>query len=99
MPAGSLVAEDRASVPEGLAIRLARHLVASGRFQPGAPPEAQALLAAADIVLTGSDGLTFTLVCIVDRERDPTRAFGLPAAEVEAIGAACARYAAAFGGA
>jgi len=83
---------------EGFAIRLVRHLVAAG-FRPGVVPEAAALEDAADIVLTGADGLSFTIVCIVDRERDPGREFGLPPAQVEEIGKACAKYSGAMNGA
>jgi rhomboid protease GluP len=81
------------------ALRLARHLVAGAGFQPGVVPEAAALEGAADLVLTGMDGLTFTIVCIVDRERDPAREFGLAPAQVEAIGTACAKYSGAVNGA
>jgi hypothetical protein len=83
---------------EGFAIRLARHLVAAG-YRPGVVPEAAALEAAADIVLTGVEGLSFTIVCIVDRERDPQREFGLPPARVAEIGAACAKYSGSANGA
>jgi rhomboid protease GluP len=88
-----------ASDAEGFALRLARHLVAGAGLRPGVVPEAAALEAAADFVLTGMDGLTFTIVCIVDRERDPAREFGLAAAQVEAIGTACAKYSGAVNGA
>jgi rhomboid protease GluP len=84
---------------DGFAIRLARHLVAGAGFRPGVVPEAAALEGAADFVLTGMDGLTFTIVCIVDRERDPAHEFGLPPAQVEAIGTACAKYSGAVNGA
>jgi rhomboid protease GluP len=84
---------------EGFAIRLARHLVAGAGFRPGVVPEAAALEGAADIVLTGIEGLSFTIVCIVDRERDPARGFGLSAAQAEEIGAACAKYSGSANGA
>jgi rhomboid protease GluP len=84
---------------DGFALYLAKQFVASAGFEPGTVPEAEALVAASDIVLSGMDGLTFTTICIVDRERDPARAFPLSRAEVEAIGTACAQYSGAVGGA
>ena len=84
---------------EGFAIRLARHLVAGAGFRPGVVPEAAALEEAADLVLTGVENLSFTIVCIVDRERDPARTFGLSAEQVARIGAACAKYSGAVNGA
>jgi rhomboid protease GluP len=74
------------------AVYLAKQFVASAGFRPGTVPEAEALQSAADIVLSGMDGLSFTTICIVDRERDSSRQFSMPRDEVEAIGRACAKY-------
>jgi rhomboid protease GluP len=94
------MAADRSGAGEGFANRLARHLVVGAGYRPGIfVPEAVPLAAAADLVLTGMEGLSFTIVCIVDREHDPGREFGLDAAEVARIGAACAKYSGSVNGA
>jgi rhomboid protease GluP len=80
------------------ALYLAKQLVAAAGFRAGTVAEAAPLAQACDIVLTGMEGLAFTIVCIVDRERDPGREFGLSQAEVEAIGVACAKYSGALSG-
>ncbi|WP_164001077.1 rhomboid family intramembrane serine protease [Pyxidicoccus caerfyrddinensis] len=77
---------------ESFARYLARRLVAEQGFQEGPLPEAQELAAASDVVLTYSDGLSAAMVCIVDREREPSRRFGLDVAALERIGKECLKY-------
>lgn len=72
---------------------LAQIQMARKGYQRGTVPEARALEHACDIVLTRSDGLSFNILCIVDRESDPGRRFGLPAEAVRAIGHDCRHYA------
>lgn len=71
---------------------LARRLVAEQGFQEGTFPEARELVAASDAVLTYSDGLSAVIVCLVDRECEPSRCFGLDTAALERIGKACLGY-------
>jgi rhomboid protease GluP len=77
---------------ETFAAYLAKQYVAKKGYKPGTVPEAGALASAADIVLTLSDGMRFEIVCIVDREADPGKRFGLSRDAVEAIGKACLKY-------
>jgi rhomboid protease GluP len=77
---------------ESFARYLARRLVAEQGFHEGPLPEAQELSAASDVVLTYSDGLSAAIVCIVDREREPSRRFGLDVAALERIGKECLKY-------
>jgi len=77
---------------ETFAAYLAKQYVAKKGFKPGTVPEAGALASAADIVLTLADGMRFEIVCIVDREADPGKRFGLSRDAVEEIGKACLKY-------
>jgi rhomboid protease GluP len=79
---------------------LAKVLVAKHGFSLGTVPEAARLASAGDFVLTKSDGLTFSVVCIVDAEHDPSRRFGLARDELMEIGKACrAKYSGTVNGA
>ena len=79
---------------------LAKVLAAKHGFSPGTVPEAGRLAGAADFVLTKLDGLTCSVVCIVDAERDPSRRFGLGRDELIAIGKTCrAKYSGTVNGA
>ena len=79
-------------VDESFARYLARRLMAEQGFQEEHVPEAEELVAASDAVLTYSDGMSAVIVCIVDREREPSRRFGLDVAALERIGKACLKY-------
>jgi rhomboid protease GluP len=74
---------------ESFARYLAKVLIAKQGFAEGTVPEAEKLAGVADIVLTKSDGLTFSIVCIVDAERDSARRFDLPRDVLLEIGKAC----------
>lgn len=71
------------------AVYLARCLIADRGYVDGYVAEAAALAEAADVVLTGGDGVGLAIACIVDRDRDPERRFTMPAEQVEAIASAC----------
>ncbi|MFY2556256.1 rhomboid family intramembrane serine protease [Corallococcus terminator] len=71
---------------------LARRLMADKGFEPGTHPEAAELVDAADAVLTYSDGYSCVIVCIVDREREPSRRFALETSVLERVGKACLHY-------
>lgn len=77
---------------ESFARYLARRLVAEEGFQEESVPEAAELLSASDAVLTYTDGMSLVLVCLVDREREPSRRFGLDVAALERIGKECLKY-------
>ncbi|MGB8738018.1 MAG: rhomboid family intramembrane serine protease [Rhodomicrobium sp.] len=83
---------------EKFAAYLAKALIAKKGYRPGTVPEAHELSAHCDAVLTRADGLTVSIVAIVDREADPTRRFGLAGVAVEEIGRACLRYSGTAGG-
>ncbi|GHG86275.1 rhomboid family intramembrane serine protease [Comamonas sp. JC664] len=76
---------------ESFAVYLARRLRVQG-FTPGTFPEAAALEAASDAVLTYSDGRSAVIVCIVDREQSSSRVFGLDVTALERIGRDCLKY-------
>ena len=78
--------------PTGFAAYLVKYLMVKERYHIGTVPEAMALQAAADIVLSRTDGLSFYITAIVDRESNPDRRFAFDRQELEAIGAACAKY-------
>ncbi len=67
------------------------HMAKKG-FRLGTVPEAAALELACDLVLTKLDGMVLTMLCIVDRERDPAARFDLGVVELIEIGRACRKY-------
>ncbi|NVJ28294.1 rhomboid family intramembrane serine protease [Myxococcus sp. AM011] len=71
---------------------LARRLMADKGFEPGTHPEAAELVDVSDAVLTYSDGYSCVIVCIVDREREPSRRFTLETPVLERVGKACLHY-------
>jgi len=77
---------------ETFAAYLAKQYIAKKSFKSGTVPEAGALAAAADIVLTLADGLRFEIVCIVDREANPGKRFALSRDTLEEIGKSCLKY-------
>ena len=58
-------------------------------YGDGTVPEAARLAASCDHILTKMDGLSFSVIGIVDGESSPAHRFELPAAEVMAIGKTC----------
>jgi rhomboid protease GluP len=78
---------------ESFAAYLARYYEGHKGFRAGTVSEAEALLRACDRVLTQSDGLTFRVICIVDREKDPGRIFAPSPDALREIGEKCLKYA------
>jgi rhomboid protease GluP len=71
---------------------LAKALIARKGYRPGTVPEARALFAHCDAVLTLADGLTLAIVAIVDRQANPSRRFSLGKEALDKIGTDCQRY-------
>ncbi len=77
---------------ESFAVYLTKHLIANHGFQPGHPPEAAALAADCDYLLTRMDGYALTLTAIIDGERTPNRIFTLTREQMIEIAGACQKY-------
>jgi rhomboid protease GluP len=77
---------------------LARQFVAKKGFEVARIPEAKRLYEISEIVLTRSDGYTFGILCMVDREARPNATFRMSVDELEAIGEACLKYTARVNG-
>jgi rhomboid protease GluP len=88
-------AVDPARRPDSFAAYLAKLLMASGGlaggYSEGTVDEALPLAAACDYILTKSNGLTFSILCIVDAEANPARRFGLDRKAVVEIAKTCRR--------
>jgi rhomboid protease GluP len=83
---------DHAGEPESFAFYLAKALIAKKGFWAGGAPELRPLFEHCDAIVTRSDGLTFQIVAIVDRETTPAREFNAPKELLESIGKECLRY-------
>jgi rhomboid protease GluP len=92
-------AEPASPLPDTFCTYLARQLIAKKGYVPAAFPEAAALAAHCDIVLSRFDGVSLTIACLVDREAHPDKVFGLAISDVEAAGQACLAYAGRLGNA
>jgi rhomboid protease GluP len=68
---------------------LAREFVLQKGFEIGSVSDVKGLAAASNIVLTRSDGRSFTILCLIDQERDPRASFNLDVNEVLRIGESC----------
>jgi len=77
---------------ESFATYLAKHYIARKGYREGTVPEAGALGAACDIVLTLTNGLSMDVICIVDREAHPEKTFGLSREALDEIGQRCLKY-------
>jgi len=77
---------------------LARQFIAKKGFDVANIPEAQRLHEICDIVLARSDGYSFGLLCMVDREARPNATFDMSVGELDAIGEACLIYAGSVNG-
>jgi rhomboid protease GluP len=75
--------------PETFCIYLAKQFIAKKGFELAHVPEVQKLAAVCDIVLTQSDGYTFTMI---DREAHPNEVFSLGVDEARQIGETCLKY-------
>jgi rhomboid protease GluP len=72
---------------------LAKQFVAKMGFDVARVPEIARLYQLCEIVLTRSDGYTFGILCMVDREARPNATFSMGVEELRAIGQACLKYA------
>jgi rhomboid protease GluP len=77
---------------ETFAQYFAKLQVAKKAFRPSEVPELEPLRTACDYVLTLSDGLVFSVMCIVDREADPDRRFDIHPRDLNEIGEQCRKY-------
>ncbi len=71
---------------------LARQYIARRGYEPCSLPEAAALAQHCDIVLSFTDGYSLTLMCMVDRQAHPGKAFGMSPEGVTAIGTELLKY-------
>jgi rhomboid protease GluP len=85
-------AEGAVPAAETSAAYLVKRVCAGQGYTLGAVPEADKLALASDFILTKADGLSLQIVCVIDRERDPSRRFRLSLDEVVAVGKACVQY-------
>lgn len=69
--------------------RLAARIVDRLGFVEGLVDEAAPFAEASDIVLTKSDGLTFSVLCIVDAERDESKRFRMERPQAKEVLARC----------
>jgi rhomboid protease GluP len=76
-----------------LCTHLARQFLAKKGFEVARVPEVASLYQLCEIVLTRSDGFSFGVLCMVDRDARPEATFPMPIEELEAIGQACLQYA------
>jgi rhomboid protease GluP len=83
--------------PQTFCIYLARQFIAKKGFEIARAPELERLAAVSDIVLTQSDGHTFSILCMIDRETYPGKIFNLGVEELRNIGDACLKYTAKVG--
>ena len=78
--------------PDTFCSYLARQLVAKEGYAIGVVTEAAPLAENCDIALMHHDGASLTLVCLIDRETNPGKTFGLTPEAVGDIGKACLHY-------
>ena len=81
---------------ETTAAYVARRLIVERGYRRGVPVEAAPFAARCDIALTYSDGVSFVLVGIIDRERDPQRCFDMAPDLLVDLGRACLKYSGRF---
>jgi rhomboid protease GluP len=77
---------------ESFCTYLVKQFVAKKGLELAHVPEIERLRDACDIILTRSDGYTFSILAMVDREARPDAAFGLGADELKEIGESCLKY-------
>jgi rhomboid protease GluP len=78
---------------QSFATYMAKQFQAKKPYVLGTVPEASALTEASDIILTRSDGMTFIVMCLIDRESNPGKRFSLSPETVRDIGKRCLKYA------
>jgi rhomboid protease GluP len=72
---------------------LAKQFIAKKGFEVARVPEVARLYELCEIVLTRSDGYSFGILCMVDRDARPNAIFPMGVEELRAIGQACLKYA------
>jgi rhomboid protease GluP len=72
---------------------LAKQFIAKKGFEVARVPEVARLYQLCEIVLTRSDGYSFGILCMVDRDARPDAIFPMGVEELRAIGQACLKYA------
>src|SRR5450631_858549 len=72
---------------------LARQFIAKKGFEVASIPEVRELAVPGYILLTRSDGNSFAVLCLIDRETYPDAAFDLDVDRVRQIGEACLPFA------
>lgn len=87
------------AAPEPFAAYLTRLYIADKGYRPGTTPEAAPLVEASDVVLTYADGMSFSILCILDAEEDPARRFDFDPELLLKLGRACLHYAGKMNGA
>ncbi|MGD9920747.1 MAG: rhomboid family intramembrane serine protease [Pseudorhodoplanes sp.] len=78
--------------PDSFCSYLARQFVAKQGYSIGLVAEAAPLAENCDISLMHHDGYSLNLVCLIDREANPGKTFGLTAEAVSDIGKACLQH-------
>jgi len=78
---------------QSFAAYMAKQFQAKKSYVLGTVPEASALAEASDIILTRSDGMTFIVMCLIDRDSNPGKRFSLSPETVRDIGKRCIKYA------
>lgn len=81
------------ALPETFCTYLAKQFIARQGFDVARVPEVERLHDSCDIVLARSDGYTFGILAMADREARPGAAFTIGPEELEQIGEACLKYA------
>src|SRR6266850_2447785 len=71
---------------------LAKQFIAKKGFDIARVPEIGRFAAVSDIILTRSDGYTFSILCMIDRDANPGKIFNLGVEELREIGDACLKY-------
>lgn len=71
---------------------LAKQFIAKKGFEIARVPEVAKLYQSCEIVLTRSDGYSFGILCMVDRDARPDASFPMGVEELRAIGQACLKY-------
>jgi len=77
---------------ETFAVYLAKQFIAKKGFVTDTVPELADLAPVSDIILTRSDGVTFQVICMIDREANPEKRFEMSRDAVEEIGKQCLQY-------
>jgi len=78
--------------PDTFCTYMARQLVAKEGYVVGVVAEAAPLAENCDLALMRHDGYSLTLLCLIDRETNPEKTFGLTPEATTDIGKACLHY-------